>query len=98
MRVRHHAALDQLGLGEPPCRETAKWILTVVMAAGCGPGPRRPAASYLRNWGGAAADVTAVVTLGAPLDNGGESHLIGIAELRIVGTDVLGRTDKNTER
>lgn len=55
-------------------------------------------ASYLRNWGGAAADVTAVVTLGAPLDNGGDSQLLGTAEFRIVGTDALGRTGKHTGR
>lgn len=48
-------------------------------------------ASYLEAWGGASADVTAVVELGAPLEGSTEFRLIGKTELRIVGSKAARR-------
>lgn len=48
-------------------------------------------ASYLEQSGGAAADVTAVLTLGAPLDGAPAFRLIGNAQLRILGARAAER-------
>ncbi len=54
-------------------------------------------ASYLRNWGGASADVTAVVTLGAPLGEASEFQLIGTTQFRIVGIDASRKAGRQDE-
>lgn len=54
-------------------------------------------ASYLRNWGGASADVTAVVTLGAPLGEASEFQLIGTTQFRIVGIDAASKAGRQDE-
>lgn len=54
-------------------------------------------ASYLRNWGGASADVTAVVTLGAPLGEASEFQLIGTTQFRIVGIDAASKAGRRDE-
>lgn len=54
-------------------------------------------ASYLRNWGGASADVTAVVTLGAPLGEASEFQLIGTTQFRIVGIDAASKVGRQDE-
>lgn len=55
-------------------------------------------ASYLRNWGGASADVTAVVTLGAPLGQATEFQLIGTTQFRILGTDAASKASRQDKR
>jgi len=55
------------------------------------------AASYRRNWGGASADVTAVVTLGAPLGEASEFQLIGTTQFRIVGIDAASKVGRQDE-
>lgn len=55
-------------------------------------------AYYLRTLGGTEADVTAVVTLGAPLDSATEARLIGTAQFRIVGADVAHRPGGKVEK
>lgn len=44
-------------------------------------------ASSLEQWGGTEADITAVATLGAPLDGSAEFGLVGVAQLRVLGSE-----------